>query len=105
MHARLTSRDMMSAPVRVLRMLNQWFRQSSIAPSYREIGYFASVSVSRMRGYLDDLQELGHLTHKHGVERSIVMMDRCANFSDDELIRACHQRDMSVVMGPADQRR
>lgn len=99
-HARLTPRDTMSAPVRVLRMLNQWFRQSSIAPSYREIGYFASVSVSRVRSYLDVLEDRGHLAHQPGVERSIVLADRCANISDDELIRALHRRNMAVVVPP-----
>jgi hypothetical protein len=103
-HARLTACDTMSAPVsasvRVLRILNPWFRQSSIAPSYREIGYFASVSVSRVRTYLDQLEGRGHLTHKPGVERSIVLADRCATISDDELIRALHSRNMAVVIPP-----
>ena len=99
-HSPLTAKDTMSAPVRVLRMLNRWFRQSSIAPSYREIGYFASVSVSRVRTYLDQLEGRGHLTHQPGVERSIVLADRCANISDDELIRALHGRNMAVIIPP-----
>ncbi|WBO23947.1 LexA family transcriptional regulator [Sphingomonas abietis] len=100
MQSRLTARDSISAPARVLRMLNQWFTQSSIPPSYREIAFFSGVSLPRVRGYLDVLEGRGHLTHKPGVERSIEMADRCANICTDELIRALHGRNMTVIVKP-----
>lgn len=97
-HTRLNPSHSTSAPVRVLRMLNQWFLHSSIAPSYREIAFFAGVSVSRVRGYLDVLEGMEHLTHKPGDDRSIVMADRCANICTDELIRALHGRNHTVML-------
>lgn len=89
-----------SAVAKVLTMLNTWYRHRSFAPSYREIASLAGVSISRIRGYLDILQGMGHLTHTPGVDRSTQMADRCANICDDELERACHGRNWTIIKHP-----
>lgn len=91
----------MSPACRILDMLNAWFASHAFAPSYREIERLARVHLGRVRSYLDQLQAQGHLTHRGGEPRSIVLTRRMANVSDIELEVECLGRGWVVMRPPA----
>ena len=91
-----------SAAVRVSAVLNEWFARYGRSPSYREIGAIARVAVSHVGGHLDRLQEEGVLTHQRGVARSIVMIRRLANVSDDEIELECRARRWAIARPSAE---
>ena len=85
---------------RVLDAIRWYFRAYGLSPSHSEIAKLACIAVKRVLRYLKELQAVGLLLFTRGAARSIVLVDRCANLSDEEMERGCHARNWQVIKPP-----
>jgi DNA-binding transcriptional ArsR family regulator len=81
----------------VLKAIRQHFRETGCSPSYAEIGERTGLEPRHVRPHLEQLQDDGLLTYRRGVGRSIVLVDRMANLSDEEVERGVHGRGWTLV--------
>lgn len=94
------SRSMSSRRQSVLEAIRRHFRARGASPSHREIAEATGIGRRHVGAWLDYLQAEGLLTYRSRAARSIVLIDRMANFSDTELRLACAGRGMIVTDTP-----
>lgn len=81
----------------VLAAIRQHFRATGCSPSYAEIGERTGLEPRHVRPHLDKLQTEGLIVYRRGVGRSIALVDRMANLSDEEVELGVHERGWTVV--------
>ncbi|MEN2749245.1 helix-turn-helix domain-containing protein [Sphingomonas sp. T9W2] len=91
------SRSMSSRRQLVLESIRRHFRAVGASPSHREIAQETGLTRQHVGRWLDELQAAGVITYTPGRARSIVLVDRAANFSDAELHLACAGRGWTVT--------
>ncbi len=81
----------------VLTAIRQHFRVTGCSPSYAEIGERTGLEPRHVRPHLDSLQADGLIVFRRGVGRSIMLVDRMANLSDEEVELGVHGRGWTLV--------
>ncbi|TVV75559.1 LexA family protein [Sphingomonas solaris] len=86
-----------STSQRVLSAIRAYFADHEIPPSHQDIAERAGIASKRVQGYVEKLAAGGYLTYTRRVGRSIQLTDRLANYSTDDVRRACAARGLSIV--------
>lgn len=81
----------------VLTAIRQHFREVGRSPSYLEIGVRVGLEPRHVKPHLKQLQADGLITFRDRAARSIALVDRTANLSDEEIEVAVHSRGWQIV--------
>ena len=81
----------------VLTAIRQHFREVGRSPSYLEISIRVGIEPRHVKPHLKQLQSDGLITFRDRAARSIALVDRTANLSDDEIEVAVHSRGWQLV--------
>jgi SOS-response transcriptional repressor LexA len=84
----------------VLEAIRRHFRAMGQSPSHGEIAEATGLQRQHVGRWLEELQISGLISYSRGRPRSIVLVDRLANFSDTEIRLACAGRGMILTSTP-----
>lgn len=84
----------------VLEVIRRHFRALGQSPSHNEIAESTGLKRQHVGGWLKELQAAGLITFTPNRARSIVLVDRMANFADSEIEAAAHARGATIVWPP-----
>lgn len=96
----IPSRSMSSRRQTVLEFIRRHFRSVGSSPSHAEIAGATGLRRAHVGRWLEELRAAGLITYTPYQARSIVLVDRMANFSDSELRLAAAGRGWTIIDTP-----
>ena len=87
-----------STQQRVLSAIRDYFKDHEVGPSHADIADRAGITVKRVQRYVEQLADGGYLTYIPRAPRSIRLLDRMANYSDDEVRATLAARGLEIVI-------